>query len=365
MKILHYINNLTSGGAEKLLTDILPIIKNQDHEVEVLIINNYKNVSKYDSILKEHGIKVRSFQTSFYNPFQILKLVFIIKKEKYNIVHAHLFPSQYWLAFASFFLDKKTKLTKTEHSSFNKRRKYSLLKTMEKIIYNRYDLIIAISENVRNNLESWIGKSKKIIIIENGINLSEVQKSISTKNKLFSGKFKNILMVGRFDGYIKDHSTLLKAIEKLPDNIHLFFAGDGPNKKNVMDLVQFLNLENRVHFLGLRNDVINLMHYADLNVLSTNHEGFSGVTLESLASRKPFIGSDVEGVKEIVPNNSFLFSVGNANELSFKISQILKSEDLRNRMIQESTQHIKNFDISIMVNKYLDSYKNIMGKKNE
>jgi glycosyltransferase involved in cell wall biosynthesis len=358
MKILHYINNLASGGAEKLLTDILPIIKNQDHEVEVLIINNYKNVSKYETILKEHGIKVRSFQTSFYNPFQILKLVFIIKKKKYNIVHAHLFPSQYWLAFASFFLDKKTKLIKTEHSSFNKRRKYSLLKRMEKIIYNRYDLIIAISENVRNNLESWIGKSKKIIIIENGISLSEVQKSISTKNKLFSGKFKNILMVGRFDGYIKDHPTLIKAIAKLPDNIHLYLAGEGPNMSTVKELVKSLDLERRVHFLGLRNDVINLMHHADLNVLSTKHEGFSGVTLESLASGAAFLGSDVEGVKEIVPNNSFLFSPGKVNELSSKISRILENDKVREQMIKDSENHIKGYQIEKMIFAYLDSYKN-------
>jgi glycosyltransferase involved in cell wall biosynthesis len=358
MKILHYINNLGSGGAEKLLTDILPLMKKEGHEVSLVISNSNRNMKRHEEVLKSNGIKVIDLNTSFYNPFQIISIVKLIFIHKYDVIHSHLFPSQYWLALASVFISKNVKLIKTEHSSFNKRRKYKILRPLEKIIYNRYHLIIAISENVKFNLNRWLRNRVKIVVVENGIDLEEVHRNIRTKSNLYSLNYRTILMVSRFDGHVKDHSTLVKAINKLPDDIHLYLAGDGPNKKNIMDLVQSLNLGKRVFFLGLRNDVINLMHHADLNVLSTNHEGFSGVTLESLASGAPFLGSNVAGVKEIVPNNSFLFSPGNVDELTSKISRIIENDKAREQMIKASQNHIKRYHIEKMIFAYLDSYKN-------
>jgi len=357
MRILHYINNLGSGGAEKLLTDILPLMKERGHEVTLVISNSKMNVEKYAEILNRFNIKIVNLNTSFYNPYQIFLLIKMIKKGNYDIVHSHLFPSQYWLALASFFLHKSVVYIKTEHSSFNKRRNYSILKPIERLIYSRYNTTIAISVNVKNNLKTWLKSSSKIKVIENGINLTEIQNRVDLKKKVFPCKIKSILMVGRFDGYIKDHSTLIKAIKRLPDYVHLYLAGEGPNKSKVQDEVQLLKLGKRVHFLGLRNDIYDLMYHADLNVLSTRYEGLSGVTLESLASKKPFLGSNVEGVKEIVPNSSFLFTAGSDTELANKIFEILENKSLRDQMIFESNEHIKKYDIMKMINKYIQTYK--------
>ena len=91
-------------------------------------------------------------------------------------------------------------------------------------------------------------------------------------------------MVGRFDGKHKDQLTLIRSLKYLPNNVHIYFAGDGPALERIKMEAFDLGFESNIDFLGLRNDVYALMKMVDLeNVLSTNTEGLSGVTLESFS----------------------------------------------------------------------------------
>jgi ribosome-binding protein aMBF1 (putative translation factor) len=114
-------------------------MQKKGNEVSVLICNSYKNVDLYEQHLENGNIKIINFQTSFYNPLQIFSLIKLIRKENYDIVHAHLFPTQYWLGLGSFFISKNTKFVKTEHNVNNRRRGLFLFKIFDKIIYKRFD----------------------------------------------------------------------------------------------------------------------------------------------------------------------------------------------------------------------------------
>lgn len=366
MKILHYINNLGSGGAEKLLTDMLPLFKEKGHEVHLAYSNGEKNVSKYLSVMKQAGISVFDLNTSFYNPLQIIKLIRLLRKEKYDIIHAHTFPTQYWLALASFFKPKGSVLVKTEHSVYNERKGYKVLRPLEKFIYKRYHSIIGITEQVSENLAEWLGNSKNIVTINNGVNLRQIynerEKIVLEDYSFFLESNYKILMVGRFDSdHQKDQASLVKAMSFLPLDCKLYFAGEGANLNKVESLVSELKLKDRVVFLGMRTDVYKLMNLVDLNVLSTNHEGLSGVALESMASGKPFIGTDAVGVNNIVPDNQFLFPKNNPTILAEKIKNIKDNIDVQNDLLYKAKKHIDQFDIVNMVEKYL----NIYNKKDE
>jgi glycosyltransferase involved in cell wall biosynthesis len=359
MKILHYINNLGSGGAEKLLTDILPLMKKEGHEVSLVISNSNRNMKRHEEVLKSNGIKIIDLNISFYNPFQIVKLVLLIKKGKYNIVHAHLFPSQYWLAFASFFLDKKIKLIKTEHNASNNRRKYLIFRLIDSSFYKRYDLIISITDTVNANLKKWLLSSIETKVIHNGVNIQEINVAKKTEeiNDIPLIGFKNILMVGSFDFSKKNQLYLLEVLKLLPKNYRLFLVGEGPNLKNVKLEAKNIGILDRLFFLGIRNDVYSLIKSVDLNILSSFHEGLSGFTLESLASGKPFLGSNVEGIKDIVPNSSYLFENDDAEKLASKIRSILNDKNLSRRMVNDSKIHVCEYDIKKMANTYLETYK--------
>ena len=364
MKIIHYINDVASAGAEKLLTDLLPILSEYGHEVIIICSNNKKSSSKHLKILKKHGIKIYDLNLSFYNPFQVFKLIKIFKKENPHIMHAHLFPTQYWLALTKlFYKNKEIKFIKTEHSVLNERKSYKVLRGLEKFIYNQYDKIIGITDEVSENLKNWLSypaDSNKIITINNGVNLDEIRNSKALPSTIeFSKDNFNILMVARFDGYAKDQKTLIDALEFLPKNTIIYFAGDGASFEEMKNYVKAKELEQQVKFLGVRSDVYILMHNIDLNVLSTNFEGLSGVTLESLASSKPFIGSDVVGVNSLVPSKEFLFEPKNAKSLSERIIKIMNNVELQNKMVAKGNMHIKKYDINKMANSYNQLYLSV------
>jgi glycosyltransferase involved in cell wall biosynthesis len=104
------------------------------------------------------------------------------------------------------------------------------------------------------------------------------------------------------------------------------------------------------------------MSLADLNVLSTNYEGISGVALESMASGRPFIGTDVEGVNDVVPDNQFLFPRQDHKALAMKIVAVANNKLLERYLIDNGLEHIKGYDIDIMVDKILFAYKSMQKK---
>src|SRR5690554_2561940 len=122
MKILHVINNIATAGAEKLLADILPKMRQRGNEVHLLISNGKKNSQKFENILLNGDVKIFNLGKSFYDPRQIWEIVKLINKEKYDIIHSHLFPTQYWVSLASYFTRHKGRYIKTEHSVYNERR---------------------------------------------------------------------------------------------------------------------------------------------------------------------------------------------------------------------------------------------------
>ncbi|MDO5655730.1 MAG: glycosyltransferase [Flavobacteriaceae bacterium] len=362
MKILHFINNLGSGGAEKLLTDILPLMSKEGLEVHVAFCNRKVNVEAYEKRLIENGITLHSFELNFYNPLNIFSVVRLINKEKFDLVHAHLFPTQYWLAAASYFVPQKVKLIKTEHSVSNERKDYKILLPLERWMYSRYHNIINITEQVHENLANWLGHSKHMSIIENGVNLNQVREAAGKKTDVTFDETKfNLLMTGRFDGIFKDQKTLVKSLSLLPkDKFSLYFAGEGKAMDDIKAYAEELNVTENVHFLGMRTDVYTLMSAVDLNILSSNKEGLSGVTLESLASNSPFLGSDVEGINNIVPDQRFLYERGNANQLAEKILTIANNSNLYQEMRIEGNRFVQKFDIQTMADKYLHLYQNTL-----
>ena len=145
MKILHIITSLELGGAEKLLTELLPAQIESGHTIELMILSDINAVFKKD--LEEKEVKI---YTAKYNskksPLNILEINKRIKTGNYDIVHVHLVHAQYWTRMARL-LDgnKNRKYLTTEHSTSNRRRNNKVLGVIDKFIFNGYDEIVSIS----------------------------------------------------------------------------------------------------------------------------------------------------------------------------------------------------------------------------
>ncbi|MBC42548.1 MAG: hypothetical protein CML19_10020 [Pusillimonas sp.] len=370
MKILHIVLCLGKGGAEKLLVDFLPKYTLKGHNISILQLSSILESQEYIDLVEKAGIKFYSLSNGrLKNPFLILKIRKFLKENNFDIVHVHLFPSLYFSALATIGIKNKPVLVFTEHSSQNGRNTRFYFKPIEMFMYARYDAIIAISDNIKSKLISWVGLQKNIYSIPNGIDIHHFEGitgySSSEWIQMFDVPFDSfkILMVARFS-HPKDHLTVLRAIQQLPPKVHLFLVGDGGEVEKIKRFSQEMNLGEKVHFLGFRLDIPQLMKTVDIVVLSSLYEGMSGVTMEALASKTVFLGSDVSGIKEVVPDNRFLFSSQDYKMLAEKINSIKNNTVLMTSMQKDGFSFVQKFDVSNMIDQHLSLYEKLLNQKN-
>lgn len=359
MKVLHVINSLAMGGAESLLVQSAPIYLTEGIEIEILVLRNDSNGWMQSFVESNPQMKIINLESkNIYNPIIALNLVSIIRK--YDVVHVHLFPSSYWVAIAAYLNLKRINVVFTEHSTHNRRRESILFRIFDRLIYRCFKYVICITEGTRKNLIKHLGykDSAKFVVIPNGIDLT-IFNSVKKSFDFFGEGDRVLIQVSSFRPQ-KDQSTVIKALLLLPSNVKLLLVGDGPLRNDCETLVQQLELEDRVLFLGLRTDVPSLLSYADVNILSSNYEGFGLAIVEGMAANKPSIASNISGVAEIVQDYGILFEKGNEVDLSEKIKLLLNDQSYYDVIARRCYERAKQFDINLMVKNYINLYRKII-----
>ena len=348
MKILHVITSLRTGGAEKLMVDLLPRMKAMGHDVALCVFDGVR--TPFYAELESQGVKVIPLGHSVYSPCHIGKLVKLM--QEYDIAHAHNTACQYYVAVASLFAT--CGIITTEHNTSNRRRNI-WWRMLDRWMYGRYKKVVCISELTKKNLIQHIGKSfeEKCVIIYNGIDLktySDLPSSHITNKK-------KVLMVSAFRAQ-KDQKTLIKAMKELPSDYVLELAGGGEECliEECKQLVRKLQLDERVKFLGVRTDIPTLLSAANVVVLSSHYEGLSLSSLEGMASGKPFIASDVEGLRDIVSGYGVLFPHGDSKVLATEIRRLCEDTVYAKQVAVRCQARAKMFDIEVMVQNYSNLY---------
>jgi hypothetical protein len=366
LKILQVIDSLRSGGAEKLITDIILQTKSENIEIEVLLLTDEGNV--YDDILNKNNVPItivpiRNIR-SLKNIYHVYK---ILSTSNYDIVHVHLFPATYWVSIASRFLKvNKPKIVMTEHSTHNKRRKYKAFQIIEKYIYKNFDKIVSISNGTQKELVDWLeisNRSDKFLVINNGIVLdkfiySERLSAQELKDLGINYKY-TLCMIGRFTES-KDHETVLRALTRLPSDVGLIMVGEGLLELKIREKTKDLGLDNRVRFLGFRSDVNRIIKSIDIIVHSANWEGFGLAVVEGMAAGKPVVATNVEGLSEIVKGFGLLFNPSDDLELSVLIKDLINDKTFYDKISTNCFLASKKYDIKKTAELYSDLYKDLL-----
>lgn len=362
MKILQVINSLGLAGAERLVSEMAPIMNHMGHQTDVLVFNGTKSAFICD--LQKQGVTVHVLgqKNGEYNPMMVFRLKHYLNA--YDIVHVHLFPSQYWVALAAKIFGSRAKIVTTEHNNYNARCKYWLTSWMDRKVYSCYDAITVISDATLEFMKKRSPESVPLYLIINGVNVEKFTVSISTRDRLLPqiGNDKFILMQVACFRLQKNQACLIRALKHLPDNVVAVFVGDGETMDACRSLAKNMNLESRTYFLGSRNDVPELLALADIAVMSSHWEGFGLSAVEAMASGKPVIASDVDGLKQVVEGYGLIFREDDAIDLSIKILSLYNDPDVRKQMAERCRLRSLDFDIRHMVRSYLDCYQKIINQ---
>ncbi|AZB33866.1 glycosyltransferase [Chryseobacterium bernardetii] len=354
MKILQIIDSLGTGGAEKLILETAPLMHEAGHKVDVLLLDGRKTPF-YKQLKATNSCEIFSLGNSYYNPFYIFKIIPFLYK--YDVVHVHLFPAQYFAVLAKVLSFSKIKLIFTEHNTENTRLNNPRFRQIEKVIYKYYQKIVCITPEVKKVLRTKLAiEDKKLIVVQNGININNIKVSSVADRKLlgFSRKDKLLIMVAGFR-LQKDQDTVIKTLKELPDEYKLLLVGDGERRVILENLINELNLKDRVILLGVRSDVYSLLKMCDIAILSSHWEGFGLAAAEAMACGIPALASNVDGLAQVVENGGVLFEKGNVEDLKSKILKLNDSlyyDEVGKKGILKSQQ----YDIQVMVKKLLDIY---------
>lgn len=360
MKILQVISSLHIGGAEKLVSEISPLLRDKGNHVDVLIFDGIE--TNFKSHLIKEKIRVISFGIGcrIYNPLFIFKLSKLMRQ--YDIVHTHNTAPQLFAALGSILCSAV--LCTTEHSTSNRRRNWKWYKPIDRWMYDKYKRIICISEQAEANLKNYLPTLKNTCTIFNGVDTNTFHNALAIDKMKSDNKF-TIAMVAGFR-YQKDQDTLIKAMSELDPNLYeLWLVGDGERKPILENLIEKYGLNQNVKLLGLRSDIPEILHTADVIVMSSHFEGLSLSNIEGMSVGKPFIASDVDGLREVTIDAGILFPHEDYKTLALEIKKLSEDRDYYKTISNRCWERAKKFDINTMVNKYNQVYKSILYKDNK
>lgn len=341
-------------------------------DVELVLVTFGENNSTY----KKNGVEVielkrMKFGLIFY-PFEIFydsfRLERVIKKIHPDIVHIQSTSPNFLL----YGMNKRKKypILITVHGYFNE--EYKIQVGFKKIIYrffcapiervglSKIPYIIVLCPQIKNMVEK-ITKSK-VFIIPNGVDLDFVKSINSYGKKEYPTIF--------FLGYLtkgKGVGDLIQAIQLIKnevDNVKLYIGGDGPYMKNLKELVQELELNRYVNFLGLLNDVekFSYMKSIDIFVLPSYWESSPIVLYEAMACGKPIIATNVGGNPFAVTNgvNGLLVKPNEPQHIAEHLIHLINDKNLLQKMGQESKKRSQDFDWEKIAQQTRDLYLDIM-----
>ena len=364
MKVLHVITSLRTGGAERLVTDLLPRFRDNGLDVSLLLFDG--TGTPYRTELEEAGIRVLALskgRLAMRDPFLLFPLSAHLRRHRYDIVHTHNTSCQLLVALASGAA--RSVLVTTEHNTSNRRRGWGWFAPLDRRMYRQYDRIICVGDETERALNAYLPSTRgKTMVITNGIDLGRIEGSAPSEDVRRTDGFK-ILMVAAFRAQ-KDHATMIRAMRSLPDTYTLFLAGGAETREDertmqeCIALSESLGLRERVRFLGVRHDVPGLMAASDVLVLSSHYEGNPLSAMEAMSSGKPVIASDVPGLSGVVGGAGLLFAHGDAESLAGMIRRVCEDKEEASGVAAACLLRSKEYDIDRTVRSYMDVYRKLI-----
>lgn len=365
LKILHIITSLRIGGAERLVADMLPRLRERGHQVELIVFDGTE--TPFYEQLERQNIKIRSFghgAVQMWNPLHALRLKKHLDRGRFDIVHTHNTPCQLLTALAAG--RNAPVLVTTEHNTFNRRRNWAWFADIDRRMYDKYSHIACVGEQTRYNLVRRLGNgfdTGKISVVYNGIDLKrymDVEADCSLRESADNGCH-IVSMIAAFREQ-KDQKTLIRAMKLLPDDYRLWLAGDGVMRRSCERLAEELDITERVRFMGFRSDAAAIMAASDAVVLSSHYEGMSLACIEGMASGKPFIASDVEGLRDVVEGAGLLFPNEDHKRLAELIRKVCEDSVFSSETAARCRARAVQYDIENVVSDYERIYRKLLNK---
>ena len=365
-KVIHVIPSPCGGGAELLVRELTKQTNELGINCKAIYFNDWADCAKTIDFTDNE----QSLNLNYRNPLAIITLRKLFKSELIGcsslIAHVHLTWPMFFVPLACLGLPVKLVFTEhsTEHSATNNFRNFLIFKYIEKIFYNRYHSIIAITDGVKDGLLDWLGSglSNKVSTIINGARF------FSYKERKSLGKCIKFISVGSLIPK-KGFDRAIKALSQLEGiDWQYEIVGDGSSRRELEQLIVSLDLQDKVTLSGWISELEEKYHSTDIQLIPSRLEAFGLVAIEGMSTGLPVIASDLVGINQVVSSSvDSCFLVKDSNNISEWVNKIklcintLEKDSVH--ISKKSYQHSQKFSLEKMTKSYINLYRQVL--KNE
>lgn len=325
-KLLHFIFNLSRGGAETMMVRVIKELPEYEHVVVTLFPGN--NFGAELQCKKWICLNINSLFTL---PLAFFKFRKLVKAEKPDLVHTHLF----WPTLvARLSVPKRIPLITTIHAFIATSGEYKhwYIRFLDKLTYKlRKSIIIVVAKGALDEYFSFLNlKPYKAYALYTFVDVERfnIDKMVAEKNNT---AFK-LVAVGALR-LQKNYPYIINAMALIKDkNIELDIYGTGNLQQ---ELQQQINSTGAKVFLkGEVKNIEAIVPQYDLFVMSSTYEGFSLGVLEAMAMRMPLLLSDIVSFKEQCEDNAWYFSLADTQDAASQI--VALSEADKNTLLEKA-----------------------------
>lgn len=245
----------------------------------------------------------------------------------------------------------------------------TVLKWAEQIMAHWTDAIITMNEEDHQAAKNFkLKKGGKVYKVHGvGITLDDfkdIKVDRSEKRKELGLKDTDIVCISAGDLVVrKNYGVAIEALAKVEnENLHYLICGVGPEKENLEKLAEEKGVVSRVHFLGFRNDVKDLMKISDIFLFTTLQEGMPRSLMEAMACGLPCVASKIRGNVDLLDEGKggYLREVTEIIGFSECLTKLANDNLLRKQMSEYNLESIKNYDVKVVKKEIEEIYREML-----
>jgi glycosyltransferase involved in cell wall biosynthesis len=347
LRILHVITALEIGGAEHLLLQTVRAQRAAGHAVAVCSLRPdgplapaFREICPVFNVGMSHAL----------TPLAIWKLARLMRRGRYDVAHGSLFQANLATRLAARLAGIPVNIT-SMHTLYSRFHWYHFL--ADRWTARWADAITGVSDAVcRFAIEQERLPAAKVRTLRNGLDLSRFQplsdyqgRRETTRAALGYAPADVVISVTARLHAKKGHTYLFQAVERLRPRypqVRVLVVGDGPHRAALEAECRERGLTEAVTFLGMRQDVADLLAASDIFALPSLLEGLPMAVLEAMAMRCPVVATNVGGTAEIIEDgvHGLLVPPADVGALADALERFMTDAQLRSALVEAGYQHV-------------------------
>jgi L-malate glycosyltransferase len=369
-KVFYLVDSLNIGGTETQAVELALRIPQAGYDVTLGCVRAegplLPRLEGTDVIVREFYPKGGMDTPA--GLYQLLRLSWFLRKEKFDIVHTHDLWSNLLgvpaarLAGVQVIVSSRRDLA---HFDWYQGKRRAWLRRIQ----NLGSAVLANATPIRDALVAEDGfAAEKLHVIHNGVDIEKFQKRGNDRAQMFPGvgNGKLIALVGNMHTDVKGHPWLIAAaplvVQELPST-RFVLAGDGEQRASFEHQVASLGLAQNFLFLGRRSDIPEILACCDIAVLPSRAEGLPNAVLEYMAAGLPVIASRVGGNAELIEDgvSGLLVPPEDSSALSGALLRLLRDPVHARQMAQSGHEFtVLNFSFERLVREVDELYSQLL-----